>query len=96
MRTVLNENPIELKWSPTIINASKGCIRRFQKEFIEYAPHEVNIPEFEKGKFAELRFENGGYSLLDVNDVIVPCEDNWQVGMAIDFETIEKKEEEIL
>ncbi|MEM4134337.1 MAG: PD-(D/E)XK nuclease family protein [Candidatus Micrarchaeia archaeon] len=38
------------KWSPTMINATKKCKRHFEKKFIEEAPAEVIIQEFEQGK----------------------------------------------
>lgn len=38
------------KWSATMILDTKGCIRKFQKKWIEEAPYEVNIPEFSEGE----------------------------------------------
>ena len=38
-----------MKWSPTALLDSKGCTRKFQKRWIENAPVEIYIPEFEEG-----------------------------------------------
>lgn len=49
------------------------------------------IRETPNGKFAELRFDNGGYRNIDVNDVIVKCEPEWKVGDTIILEAFTER-----
>ena len=58
------------------------------------------IRETAKGRYAELQFDNGGYSIASFNNIIVSAEEEWKVGDMLHLyprieEKTDKREEEI-